>query len=370
MEDVTQQLHEQVNELFSLVSQVEGYLKEKATPVSRKLRDSFANFHQHYGQFSDISESGDLDLTMKRASNVAIFGRQLSQILTRMTELGDEVKGQAIALGEIAGKLRRKADEDRSTFRPLEAGPVPRPANPIALPPAMLKKLEQFMLDQEKQDDRIKRSLAENEKRSSDIRDEVDEIERKVAETLSKVEKTYDQALADLQSKNEQINSILGHASGRVIAGDYEKSASAEKNSADGLRWGSLVCMALIVVVLGYSFWETVSADFQWQKSLFRVALAFLLSAPAAYLARESSKHRMQQYQHHQTSLDLKAIAPYLASLPDDLQHRIKSEVASKLFAGRDLSHLGSDSYPLNTHEILMELVKKLEFPKTNTNEK
>lgn len=127
--------------------------------------------------------------------------------------------------------------------------------------------------------------------------------------------------------------------------------------------------MLTIVVVVGYSFLETTSADFQWQKSLFRIVLAMLLSVPAAYLARESAKHREQQYRHLQTSLDLKTISPYIASLPDEEQHKIKSEVASRLFAARDFSKVSSDPYPINMHEIIMELLKKVDVGKS-TNSK
>lgn len=370
MEDITQPLQDQVEELFSLVTKTQERLKEKAVPVSKPFRDGIGHFHQNYGLFYKAAESGDVDSIIQAASNIAIFGVQISQLLAKTPDLDDEVKANASAIGKAATALRIKTQDDPSTFRPLEDVPIPKSLPPAAMPPAMLRKLEQFMLDQEKQDERLKRSLTENEKRSADLRGEIGDLEKKVSDALAKVQAKYDETLDELQSKNDQINSILGHASGRIIAGDYEGSAASEKVTANWLRWASLGCMALIAAVLGYSFWETTTAEFQWQKSLFRVVLAFLLSAPAAYLARESNKHRMQQYQHHQTSLDLKAIAPYLASLPDEVQHKIKSEVAAKLFAGRELSHLGSDSYPVNTHELLMELVKKLELPKVGASEK
>lgn len=122
--------------------------------------------------------------------------------------------------------------------------------------------------------------------------------------------------------------------------------------------------MALIVLVVGYSFWETTNSDFNWQNSIFRIVLAFMLSAPAAYLARESAKHREQQYAHQQTSLDLKAIEPYIASLPEDEQHKIKIEIAGRLFGAKDLSKVSVDPYPANTHEIAMEIIKKLDLNK------
>ena len=119
--------------------------------------------------------------------------------------------------------------------------------------------------------------------------------------------------------------------------------------------------MVLIVIVIGYTFWETTTEAFKWENAVFRIVLAFLLSVPSAYLARESTKHREQQYNHLQTSLDLKAINPYIASLPEEQQHKIKADIADRIFASRDFSSVGKDPYPINMNEMIMELIKKLD---------
>lgn len=90
-----------------------------------------------------------------------------------------------------------------------------------------------------------------------------------------------------------------------------------------------------------------------------------MLSIPAAYLARESAKHREKQYAHQQTSLDLKAIAPYIASLPQEEQHKIKIEIAGRIFAAKDFNKVDTDSYPININEIIMEIIKKLDIKKS-----
>lgn len=65
---------------------------------------------------------------------------------------------------------------------------------------------------------------------------------------------------------------------------------------------------------------------------------------------------------HLQTSLDLKAIDPYLASLPIEEQHRIKSEMSNRLFATKNFSAVGADPYPINVQDVLVRLIDKLEF--------
>ena len=123
--------------------------------------------------------------------------------------------------------------------------------------------------------------------------------------------------------------------------------------------------MGLIVLVVGFAFYETTQSDFKWQVALTRLVLALVLSIPSAYLARESSKHREQQYAYLQTSMDLKAIDPYIASLPEDTQHKIKANIADRIFASKDFSSVSNNSsYPINTHELMMELIKKVDVDK------
>lgn len=182
-----------------------------------------------------------------------------------------------------------------------------------------------------------------------------------VDEVVKKTASAYEITIGDLEDKKKQAETLVGSIAGRVVAGDYAENAEAEKRYADLLRVGSLGCMAIIVGILLYSFYETIHPSFKWENTLFRLVLSLFLSVPAAYMARESGKHRAQQYSHQQTSLDLKAITPYLASLPEDEQHRLKAEFANRLFSPRDFSSVGNDAYPINAQEIIMALVGKVE---------
>lgn len=334
------------------------------TPVSSQMRDAVNGIQTSYEIYIKNAEAGNSEQLLQSVKNISIFGVAISHLIPKMPDANDQIKQLAEYIGEVAQSLGLQAENDKRTYAPFTKLPSSPTFREREQPTENLKRIKQILLEQEKHDERIKNSLAETERRLVVMEEGLKGLDQQALETLSKIDGAYLEALDQIKTKKEEIDSILGHVSGRAIAGDFEKSADLEKTAADWLRFGSLFCMALIVGVLGYSFWETIKIDFQWQKSLFRVALAFLLSAPAAYLARESAKHRTQQYLHLQTALDLKAISPYLASLPQEVQHKIKGDVAAKLFGGRDFSQVGSDSYPINTQELLMELLKKIELPK------
>ena len=183
------------------------------------------------------------------------------------------------------------------------------------------------------------------------------------------IEELYETTLAELEEKKEQMDEVLGHTANRVMANDYDSSALSEKESADWLRYGSLSCMAIIVFIVCYSFYDSTHSGFSWESSIFRTVLVFILSIPAAYLSRESAKHREQQYNYHHTALDLKAITPYIASLPEADQNRIKISIAERIFASRQTNVAQQDSFPLNTQELMMELIKKVDMRDKQKNE-
>lgn len=189
----------------------------------------------------------------------------------------------------------------------------------------------------------------------------VDSLDSIADEKLSLLDRMISDAKLNAIQKEEQVNKILGHLSGRAISGDFEKNASDERGMANNLRYASIFCMGLVVLIAGYSFIETTKEGFEWSSQVSRFLLMLLITVPAAYLARESGHHRAQHYSYLQKSLDLKTITPFLASLPEDEQHRIKAQIAGKLFVSGDAPVFTNENFPINIHELLVELIKRTE---------
>lgn len=362
MEDLLLEFDEKTSEMKDLVEQLKTHLGDK--PIPKSVRDALTSFYQSVNTYVENIEANNIEQISESAKMVSVYGQIIGQSIPNFKEADEEVI-------ELGNTIYQKADEYRELIessplevRPLDANEIVDNSKNLHNYNSIKRKLGAMAADHENHDQRIKKLLNENERKVNQIDSDLKVIGEQVSTELEKVKILYDSSLTEIESKKEQVNEILGHVSGRAIAGDYEKSAAEEKVMANWLRYGSLFCMALIVLVVGYSFWETTTADFKWQNSVFRIVLAFMLSVPAAYLARESAKHREQQYSHLQVSLDLKAITPYIASLPESEQHKLKVDIASRLFAAKDFSRVGADPYPLNSHEIIMELIKKLDVIK------
>ncbi|EUC71079.1 hypothetical protein Y017_07440 [Alcanivorax sp. 97CO-5] len=368
MESTLIEFDEKVAELKDHVDQLKDYIGDIA--VSKKIRDGFKSFYMHLDTYSTSTDNEDIEKIASSAKSVAVYGQTIGQGIAQFKEADNQMKTLGSVLLDKASSFRHWVENSPLETQPMEFINSKDSNLSLASYKSVKNNMEKLANDHLEHDKRIKRLLTESESNANNLLNRIEKIERDVKVEIEKITSLYKESLAEVEAKKQQIDDILGHVSGRAVAGDFETSSAEEKTTANWLRYSSLACMAFIVGVVGYSFWETTTTEFQWQNSVFRIALAIMLSVPAAYLARESAKHREQQYNHLQTSLDLKAISPYIASLPIDEQHKIKIEVASRLFAARDYSKVGADPYPVNVHEIVMEIIKKLEINKQTKSDK
>lgn len=311
--------------------------------------------------FNNANATESYQSAIQFAGKASAYANSIAQRLEKY------VDNELYAIGEIfrthSDALMTSLAPTALPSRPLSDAELRLISDAERLYQEELQKLQLKISENEKQDERHKKLLRDNEIRIAGLEQKLLNLEKRAQAEIDKISLAYTDSEKEIVTAKNRIDDLLVLAGKDVVAGDYTESAASEKQMADNLRYASLVCMAMIAIALGYSFWETTTVDFDWKRSVFRISFAFLLSVPAAYLARESAKHRQQQYEHLQTSLDLKAISPFVASLPEDEQHKIKILIASKIFAGRDFSKTGADSYPINIQELVMEIIKKLDTP-------
>lgn len=368
MERILTEFDEKTSELKEHVDQLKGYIGD--IPVSKKLRDGFNGFYQHLDNYSAATEGEDIEKIASSAKGVAIYGQTIGHCISDFENADNQMSSLGLELLNKSKEYSDLVENSPLEYKSMESIDSQGTNESLASYHAVKNNLKRLASNHLEHDKRIKKLLSESESSANNLSSRIEKIERDAKVEIDKISSLYKESLIELDSKKQQIDELLGHAAGRAIAGDFENSSAEEKEMADLLRNASLACMAIIFIVVCCSFLETTNTEFRWQTSTFRIVLAIILSVPAAYLARESAKHREQQYSHLQTSLDLKAITPYIASLPIDEQHKIKIKIASRLFAAKDYSRVGADPYPVNVHEILMELIKKLELNKQSKNDK
>ena len=367
MEELLEEFERLIAEIAADTEAIVKALGSK--PVSKQLRDAIQASSAFRGQYEAAVELGDPEKILETAKMVGVYGQMTHQALNAMGEDALETAPSSQSLFKNSNELRKLAENNPASFKPLgeatESNDSESKAR-LAIQAQAQRRARQLSEELDRQDQKLQTLHKESLERFQTLDTRLSGLDSLAASKIKAMDDAYDDATTALQTKKKEVDDILGLISGNAIAGDYEKSAAAELAMADWLRYASLGCMFLIAGLLGYTFWETTKDTFGWDKSAFRILAAVFLSAPAAYLARESSKHRHQQYAHLQTSLDLKALSPYIASLPDEIQHKIKADVASRVFSGRDFSKMGEDTYPINAQEILLKVIDKVDLGRSD----
>lgn len=370
MEDIISNSAEAIYNLHQKISTLKDSLAGKEIPI--KLQDAFKSFDNAINTYNQgIENNIEMEQRLRSIQIVGVYGQSIAQNLNTTAYLSEKSKILGVEILKASQEMKNSITNRTVIFN---SNDKTSSVIPKKYPKEELNKIDsnlKTIIDNHNtHDQRIKKALSENESRISLLDASLKIVEDSVTTELEKIKKIYETTLAQLTEKEMQLDDLLSLAAGKVIASDYDKSAIDERKLANYLRWGAIAIMVLIIGIVGYTFYETTAANFKWETSIFRMSLTLLLSIPAAYLARESAKHRAQQYNHLQTALDLKAITPYLASLPEEEQHKLKITMANRIFASKDFSEVGKDPYPLNAQEIIMEFIKKVDFSKLNNSDK
>lgn len=206
-------------------------------------------------------------------------------------------------------------------------------------------------------------------------RNEILKIEKKLESLtvkLSNYENFYNEHVDGFKEKQENaVNEIetllqnfriLTTETGQdVIIRDYRDGAAQEKKQSEFFRNVATAFMLLSVSIVFYFLFWTTSAELFSTATAIKLLASLFLSIPAAYFARESTRHRRQQYLYQQYSFNLNALGPFMADLEKSLKDDLKSVVAKKIFTTAHEPGSNDDSYPINIQEILMLLLSKAE---------
>lgn len=140
-----------------------------------------------------------------------------------------------------------------------------------------------------------------------------------------------------MQSQQENAEQVLGVVINTAQAGAYKSYANEERSTANIFRFLALILMILGVAVIAgpeiaKMFQGLAEYTVDWQKVLWRLPVSVIMFVPAFYLARESDKHRKNEFFNRRRELILCSVDPYLALLEKEKRDELKSEIAKDLF--------------------------------------
>lgn len=182
---------------------------------------------------------------------------------------------------------------------------------------------------------RFTNELGAREIRFENMTSKLDEkMDKEFSNLLDKSTKTIN-ALDLLKRDAEEVFGVIQNT---VQAGAHKLYADEEKISANRYRGLALflmmIAVSVIVVPEIYTIFKSVNLEnfFDVEKLLKRIPISLILFVPAFYLARESNKHRQNEFNNRRQEMVLRTIDPYLSLLGNEKREEIKGIVAKNIF--------------------------------------
>ena len=117
--------------------------------------------------------------------------------------------------------------------------------------------------------------------------------------------------------------------------------------------------MIVMSILLICSIIELSTSEFDLYKSLVRILAASVLTYPAIYASRESTKHRNLETQNRNLELELASIGPFIELLPKEKQETIKEELVKKYFGQHTNTQLDDkdEDVSINALEKIVKMI-------------
>ena len=184
----------------------------------------------------------------------------------------------------------------------------------------------------------------------------IDSSKDKLDEYRLTFEQNIEELEHDAESKHQRILELYELASGDSIAGGYSQSSAQEEKQAN---WWRLVSVGFILgtvlwLFIAYNNFSTAINNkltepapvgmssstpqiWNWQRLLVSFSLTGAMLFGAGYAGQQSNRHREEAKKSRRFALQIKALDPYISSLPKDVQGEIKKTLTEKFFNGADM---------------------------------
>lgn len=308
----TPHLREANDHLTSIVPKI---FQLAALSRQPKARDVIKSVEEAYDAFSAALEQRDYEFKARLDSQRDELGR---------------MEAHASALTESQKNLEQSTETAMATWQSEHTA-------------AQSERAEAFSKVQIERGTKFDEALREWRARSEA---EIKDISAKHTEKLQIAFDNYktdaEQRIADMKAKHEAILEIHGLVGTDGVAGGYQKGATDEHKAANLWRKISMgsILIAAAWIALKYlkGFDLTPAGEVNWAEVITAASLTLVLLGAAGYAARQSKLHRETEQHMRWFALEVKAIDPFLSSLPVEQQNELKNQLSQKLFGQNRLT--------------------------------
>ena len=144
--------------------------------------------------------------------------------------------------------------------------------------------------------------------------------------------KTAEETATALKQQLQEASHLVGLIANTGMAGHYQIIANREWRWMWIMRWVAGAFFLGAIVAIWWLIGGVHSAQVDWEMVVFRFALVVVVLVPAFYFARESGRHLQREAHNRRIELELSALQPFIARLPEKEAQEIIKKKADQYF--------------------------------------
>lgn len=193
--------------------------------------------------------------------------------------------------------------------------------------------VSEFQRQFSESEERRRSEFAETEKnQETRFREFQEELGDKSNSFFDEQSTIANERLEEITAHKERAQQLIHVIANTGMVGGYQKIANDERRAA--FRWQVIAVGAFVGLISFaiFAFGATLGDSVSWQIFGARTLVAVAFGVLAAYGARQADKHEHVERSNRRLELALASVDPYLVSLPENLQHEVKQELAMRFF--------------------------------------
>ncbi|EHJ91094.1 hypothetical protein [Vreelandella boliviensis] len=170
------------------------------------------------------------------------------------------------------------------------------------------------------------------EKTKSIYKNQEEQIDKRTSALFQKIADSSN----DITEKHNSIKDIYELVAEDGIAGGYKKNADDEKSAANLWRGITMGCYALIILWVLFKntlgFETFINNQVQWPVLIITISITAIAFIAAQFSSKQSRIHLINEQKMRWFALEVKAIDPFISSLPENEKNDLKKQLSEKLF--------------------------------------
>jgi len=146
------------------------------------------------------------------------------------------------------------------------------------------------------------------------------------------------------------------------VTSGYQLVANEAKITTRVWQGVAVVSMLGLILLAYFAFLPLVGGEFTWSSFAGRVFVSLTVGVLAAYAVSQADKYQKIERSNRKLALELEAIGPFVAPLPQDKQEQFRMTVGDRSFGHDDMTFHASDKSPATVLDLFKTPKEAREF--------